>query len=36
MKTSAAEDVYGVVNIAVNNHVEFQVCLSNAETEATT
>jgi hypothetical protein len=36
MKTSAAEEVYGAVNIAVNNHVEFQICLSDAETEATT
>jgi len=36
IKTAAKEEVYGAVNMTAGNHVEFQVHLSNAETEATT
>jgi hypothetical protein len=36
MKTAAEEEVYGAVNIAADKRVEFQVRLSDAETEATT
>jgi len=36
MKTAAKEEVYGAVNMTADKRVEFQVCLSDAETEATT
>jgi len=36
MKTAAEEVVYGVANMTADKHVEFQVHLSDAETEATT
>jgi hypothetical protein len=36
MKTAAEEEVYGAVNMMANKCVESQVCLSNAETKATT
>jgi len=36
MKTAAKEEVYGVGNITADKCVEFQRCLSGAETEATT
>jgi len=36
MKTAAEEEVYGAVNMSTDKCVEFQVCLSDAETEATT
>jgi len=35
MKTEAEEEVYGVVNMTADTRVEFQVRLSDAETEAT-
>ena len=36
MQTAAEEEVYGVANMTANMSVEFHVCLSDAETEATT
>jgi len=36
MKTAAEEEAYGAVNMTTNKHVQFQVCLTNAEIEATT
>ena len=36
MKTAAEEETYGAVNITADKHVQFQVCLSDAEIEATT
>jgi len=36
MKTAAEEEVYGAENISANRGEKFQVCLSDAETEATT
>jgi len=36
MKIAAKEEVYGAVNMTAPKHVEFQVRLSDAETEATT
>jgi hypothetical protein len=36
MKTAAEEEVYGAVNMTANKHLEFQVRLSHAGTEATT
>jgi len=36
MKTAAVEDVYGAANMTTNKCVEFQVHLSNAETEGCT
>jgi len=36
MKTAAEEEVYGAVNMTADKREEFQVHLSNAETEATT
>jgi len=36
IKTAAEEEVYGAVNMTLNKRVEFQVRLSDAETEATT
>ena len=35
MKTAAEEEIYGVVDMTADKHVEFLVRLSNAETEAT-
>jgi len=34
-RTTTEEDISGVGNMTADKHVEFQVCLSNAETEAT-
>jgi hypothetical protein len=36
IKTAAKEEVYRAVNMTANKHAEFQVSLSDAETEATT
>ena len=36
MKTAAEEEAYGAVNMTADKRVEFQVCLSDAEIEATT
>ena len=36
VKTAAAEEAYGAVNITADKRVQFQLCLSNAEIEATT
>ena len=36
METPAEDEAYGAVNITANERVQFQVCLSNAEIEATT
>jgi hypothetical protein len=36
MKTVAEEVYYGEVNITANMHEEYQVCLWDGETEATT
>jgi hypothetical protein len=36
MKTAAKEEVYGAVNMMADKCVESQVCLSDAETKATT
>jgi hypothetical protein len=36
MKTAAEEQVYGAANMTPDKCVEFQICLSNALTEATT
>ena len=36
MKTAAEEEVYGAVNMTTDKCVQFQVCLSDAQTEATT
>jgi len=36
MKTAAEEEVCGVANMTADKRAEFQVCLSDAETEATT
>jgi len=36
MKTAAEEEAYGAVNMTADKHVQFQVCLSDAEIEATT
>jgi hypothetical protein len=36
LKTAAEEEAYGVVNMTANMRVQFQVCLSNTEIEATT
>jgi hypothetical protein len=36
MTTDAEEEVYGAVDMPADKHAEFQVHLSNAETEATT
>jgi len=36
MKTVAEEEVYGAVNMTTDQRVQFQVRLSDAETEATT
>jgi len=35
MKTGADEDVYGTVNMTTDKHVECQIRLCDAETEAT-
>jgi hypothetical protein len=36
MKTAAEEEAYGAVNMTADKRVQFQVCLSDAEIEATT
>jgi hypothetical protein len=36
MRTVAEEEAYGTVYMTADKHVQFQVCLSNAEIEATT
>ena len=36
METGAEEEAYGAVNMTADKHVHFQVCLSDAEIEATT
>jgi hypothetical protein len=36
MKTAAKQEVYGAVNMTADKREEFQVCLSDTETEATT
>jgi hypothetical protein len=36
MKTVAEEEVYGAVNMTPDKREEFRLCLSDAETEATT
>jgi len=36
MKTAGKEKVYGAANMTADKRVEFQVCLSDAATEATT
>jgi len=36
MKTAAAEKAYRAVNITADKHVQFQVCLSDAEIKAAT
>jgi hypothetical protein len=36
MKTAVEEAAYGTVNMTADKHVQFRVCLSNAEIEATT
>jgi len=36
MNTAAEEEAYGVVNMTANKRVQFQVCLSDAEIDATT
>jgi hypothetical protein len=36
MKTAAEEEAYGAVTMTANTCVQFQVCLSNTEIEATT
>jgi len=36
MKIAAEEEVYGVANMTSDKHVEFQIHLSDAETQATT
>jgi len=36
MKTAAEEEAYGAVNMTANKSVQFQVCLSDADIEATT
>ena len=36
MKTAADEEAYGADTMTTNKHVQFQVCLSDAEIEATT
>jgi len=36
IKTAAEEEVYGAINMTADKRVEFQVRLSDAETEATT
>jgi len=36
MKNAAEEEAYGAVNMTTDNRVQFQVCLSSAEIEATT
>jgi hypothetical protein len=36
IKTTAEEEAYGVVNMTANKPVQFQVCLSDADIEATT
>jgi len=36
MKSAVKEESYGVVNMTTDKRVQFQVCLSNAEIEATT
>jgi len=36
MKTASEEEAYWAVNMITDKHVQFQVCLSNAEIEATT
>jgi len=36
MNTAAQGEVYGAANLTAEKHVEYQVCLSDAETEATT
>jgi len=36
MKSTVEEEVYGMVTMTTDKHVEFQFRLSNAETEATT
>jgi len=36
MKTAAGEEAYGAVNMTADKRVQFQVCLSDAEIEATT
>jgi len=36
MKTAAEEEVHRAANMTINRHVEFQVHLSDTETEATT
>jgi len=36
MKTAAEEKVYEAANMTTDKHVEYLVCLSHAETEATT
>jgi len=36
MKTAAEEEAYGAVNMTADKRLQFQVCLSDAEIEATT
>jgi hypothetical protein len=36
MKTAAEEEAYGAVIMTIDRRVQFQVCLSDAEIEATT
>ena len=36
MKTAAEEEAYGAVNMTADKRVQFQVCLSDGEIEATT
>jgi len=36
LKTTAEEEVYGAVNTTADKRVGFQVCLFDAQTEATT
>jgi len=36
MKTAAEDEVYGVANMTADKQLQFQICLSDAETDATT